>query len=62
MATYTKKPKNKDIKKLQSRENHILFYGDYNCTTGFGNVSKELIYEAFVSEKIALSQMYMTAL
>ncbi len=22
---------------------NILFYGDFNCTTGFGNVSKKLI-------------------
>ena len=22
---------------------NILFYGDFNCTTGFGNVSKQLI-------------------
>jgi glycosyltransferase involved in cell wall biosynthesis len=28
--------KNKEIK-------NILFYGDYNCTTGFGNVSHQLI-------------------
>jgi hypothetical protein len=22
---------------------NLLFYGDFNCTTGFGNVSKQLI-------------------
>jgi|TARA_R110000782_G_scaffold6871_2_gene23513 glycosyltransferase involved in cell wall biosynthesis len=29
---------------------NILFYGDYDCTTGFGNVSKELVNE-FSKEK-----------
>ena len=30
---------------------NILFYGDYDCTTGFGNVSKELVNE-FSKEKV----------
>jgi len=32
---------NKTAKKL--KKVNVLFYGDWNCTTGFGNVSKELI-------------------
>jgi len=34
-----KAPKAKKLKKTAN----ILFYGDFNCTTGFGNVSKKLI-------------------
>jgi glycosyltransferase involved in cell wall biosynthesis len=28
---------------MKSEPKHILYYGDFNCTTGFGNVSKNLI-------------------
>lgn len=35
----SKAPKVKTLKKPAN----ILFYGDFNCTTGFGNVSKKLI-------------------
>ena len=28
---------------MNSEPKHILYYGDFNCTTGFGNVSKNLI-------------------
>lgn len=28
---------------MKSGPKHILYYGDFNCTTGFGNVSKNLI-------------------
>ena len=27
----------------KNKSGNILFYGDFNCTTGFGNVSKQLI-------------------
>jgi glycosyltransferase involved in cell wall biosynthesis len=36
MATPSKKTKKEKI-------TNVLFFGDFNCTTGFGNVSKQLI-------------------
>jgi hypothetical protein len=35
-VVHTKKTK-------KDQEVNILFYADFNCTTGFGNVSKQLI-------------------
>jgi len=35
--------KNQKIIPLSKKKSDILIYGDFNCTTGFGNVIKELI-------------------
>lgn len=39
MATYKKKPKTKP----SVAKKDILIYADFDCTTGFGNVAKELV-------------------
>ncbi len=39
MSKFSRKPKTGTLKKV----NHICLYADFGCTTGFGNVTKELI-------------------
>jgi glycosyltransferase involved in cell wall biosynthesis len=48
MATPTKKNKKDKI-------TNVLFFGDFNCTTGFGNVSKQLVDNWSKDKKLKLT-------